>query len=600
MPKKTAPRKRGRKPNQLDKLALESKNGSKGNILGEESYKKIGNPKPRTGIDATTVKTLPGLQNLDNILTPKWSKYIPHEPTAKQLAALMLTNVKELLFGGALGGGKSDFLAYEALRFCDLPGFSSIIFRRQLTDLKQTGSLIPRIAEWLGPHKEDGSCRYIGAEHRWEFRTVYPGTNIPGPPASLQFGYIGDAAIRERYQSAEYQLVCFDELGQWPNPVDYLFMNSRIRSTVCKIHGKDSNGKPIWDKNCHICETKRQIPLRLRAATNPGPAWIKRRFKIVPDPKIYRTRQQALIAIQEGEKIRWVGTDPKLKFIPSYLEDNPHLDSNDYKEMLAQMTDDERSRLEDGNWEARKNARFKRKWLTGQYINVYSDGFCFLDEDMLETVKIPYRALKSIFTTTDAAATAKLFADREDEAMAAADNKASQKPSSTCIGVWGVTQQEQLLWLDFYKFRKELPDIIDTLVQVNQRWPIQFNKIEVNGLGVGVAQFAAYAGLTVRKNIRKTDKLENSLSAQMMMKNGQIFLPANTPWAEEAEDDVFNWTGLPDEEDDTVDVLSDAAQELTPRIARKIAFPKRKPTMPRSASMNMTGGAPPPSWGIRS
>lgn len=541
------------------------------------------NPKPATDIE-----------RLFNI---KWSKYIPRIPTPKQLAALMLQDVKELLYGGALGGGKSDFLAYEALRFCDMPGFASIVFRRQLTDLKQPGSLMPRVAEWLEPFRSSGEARYVAQDHCWHFKTRYPGTDIPGAEALLQWGYIGDAAIRERYQSAEYQLVDFDELGQWSDSTDWTFMGSRIRATVCPIHKKDGNGVPIWHDDCHICSVKRRIPLRKRAAMNPGPAWVKRYFQIVPDPKVYKTRQAALIAMQEGEKINWVGIHPERKFIPAYLNDNPHLDGKDYKVMLAQMTEDERSRLEDGNWESRKNARFKRKWINGQYINIYDHGYSFLDVDMQESIILPFSSLKTIFTTTDAAATARLFVTGDDEAIAAADGRVSSKPSSTCIGVWGVTYTNQLLWLDFYKFRKELPTIVETLVEVNIKWKPSFNKIEANGLGIGVAQYAELAGLPVRKNTRKKDKLENSLSAQMMMKNGQIYMAANTPWAETAEDDIFNWTGLPDEEDDTVDILADAALEITPTMASKISLPMRRPAMPSAVSTTRGGGMI-PTYGL--
>lgn len=547
----------------------------------------ISNPTPRTSPEA-----------IERLLDIKWSEFVPHTPTPKQYAAMMLANVKELLYGGALGGGKSDFLAYEALRYCDIPDFAAIIFRKQLTDLKQPKSLIPRVATWLEPFVANGKARYISADHCWHFKTQYPGTDIPGPEALLQWGYIGDAGVKDRYQSAEYNLVAFDELGQWNNPSDYLFMNSRIRMTVCPIHGKDANDNPIWRDNCHICSAKRLIPSRLRAAMNPGPAWVKKRFMIVPDPTIYKTRQQALVAMQEGAKIHWVGIHPSRKFIPAYLEDNPHLASNEYREMLANMTPDERSRLEDGNWEARKDSRFKRKWIHNRYINVYASGYSFLDENLNESIILPYSSLARIFITVDSASTAKLFTNKTDELADMSDGRTSQKPSSTCLAVWGVTKDEQLLWLDFRKFRKELPDIIDNLVELNQIWRPLFNKIEVNGVGIGIAQYAHAAGLRVRKNQRKTDKLENSLSAQMMMSNGYIFFPANTPWIEDAEDDIFNWTGNPEEEDDTVDVLADAATEISPKLARKIALPERQQAMPRAVGSLRSGGSI-PTWGLK-
>lgn len=564
-------------------------------VLKSASKVNISDPTPR--VDDTG-------ESLRRFMDIKWSKYIPKIPTPKQYAAMMLANVEELLYGGALGGGKTDFLAYEALRYCDLPGFAAILFRRQLTDLSQPGSLIPRIAEWLEPFKASGECRYIGERHCWEFKTIYPGTDIPGPPSMLQFGYIGEAAIRERYQSAEYQLVAFDELGQWNTDTDWNFMGSRVRATVCPIHGKDGDNNPIWNDKCHICSSKRQIPLRKRAAMNPGPAWVKQRWRIVPDPSLYKSKREALIAIQEGHKIRWVGTHPEYKFIPASLEDNPHLDSKAYKKLLAGMSKDERSRLEDGNWEARKNARFQRKWIYNNYYNVYSSGYSFQLDETTESVILPFSTLRTVFTTLDAAATAKLFGAGEDGAIAAADGRTAtgkvrtRKPSSSCIGVWGITHDDRLLWLDYVKGYIELPTIIEELVRLNRLWNPSFNKIECNGLGIGVAQFAEKAGLRVRKNIRKTDKLENSLSAQMMMSYGQIYFPINAPWIEGAEDIIFNWTGDPDEEDDTVDILSDAASELTPRVASKLVLPERKIALPRGVSSLGAPGAL-PHWGLK-
>ena len=41
------------------------------------------------------------LRQLQNTRTPKWTKYIPITPTPKQTAALLMANVKDLLYGGA-------------------------------------------------------------------------------------------------------------------------------------------------------------------------------------------------------------------------------------------------------------------------------------------------------------------------------------------------------------------------------------------------------------------------------------------------------------------------------------------------------------------
>lgn len=41
------------------------------------------------------------MQMLQSALTPKMTKYIPITPTPKQTAALLMNNVRELLYGGA-------------------------------------------------------------------------------------------------------------------------------------------------------------------------------------------------------------------------------------------------------------------------------------------------------------------------------------------------------------------------------------------------------------------------------------------------------------------------------------------------------------------
>lgn len=546
-----------------------------------QDVQDISNPVPRTGSS-----------ELHPLLNVKWSKFIPHMPTPKQLAAMMLSHIKELLFGGALGGGKSDWLAMEALRFCDLPGFSAILFRRQLTDLKQPGSLISRIGEWLSPHAAAGLCKYVGDEHAWLFKTTYPGTDIPGPDARLQFGYIGEAAVRERYQSAEYQLAGFDELGQWPDATDYLFMSSRLRKIVCPIHKKDDKGNPIFEKGCRYCDTLSQIPLRLRAATNPGPAWIKQRFGIVPDPSQFKNRHQALIAIAEGAKVRWVGINPERRFIASYLDDNPYLDTNDYKDILKEMTDDERSRLEDGNWESRKNARFKRRWQ--KFYSLSDTHYAYVFEDIqgneIHGDPIPLTSLHQVFTTVDTAVTVN---------KGPVDGEMKQKNSYAVISTWGVTFDQNLLWLDCRKFRKEIPDLVEQIVEVDYKYQPKFHKIECNGVGIGTAQYVEAAGLRVKKNYRKTDKLENSMSAQLLMKAGRIYFPINAPWLEVVEDDVFTWTGLPTEEDDIVDTLSDAATEIALGLAQEISAPNVIRSKPISVSTAPGHGYNIPSYGLR-
>lgn len=192
-----------------------------------------------------------------------WTPFIPHKPHPKQLAALLVPN-QEMLFGGAAGGGKSDWLLMAALQYVDIPFYSAIIFRKSLSDLNQEEALITRAHEWLDewyPH-----VKYIPAKHAFKFPSG----------ATLAFGYIGDFRTNERYQGAAYQFVGWDELTQHFEE-DYLYLFSRCRRAQCDNHGGrivDGKADPLPDDpNCKDCwrfAPLRRVPLRIRATCNPG------------------------------------------------------------------------------------------------------------------------------------------------------------------------------------------------------------------------------------------------------------------------------------------------------------------------------------------
>jgi predicted phage terminase large subunit-like protein len=121
----------------------------------------------------------------------------------------------------------------------------------------------------------------------------------------------------------------------------------------------------------------------------------------------------------------------------------------------------------------------------------------------------------------------------------------------------------QLLWLYMRRFRQEIPDVIDQIVEVYKAFRPQYMKMETNGIGLGAAQVAQMRGVPIVANPKAKDKIENAVNAIYRVKSGRVWFPEQAPWLEDALNEVFTWTGDPAMTDDIVDTLSDACNDVT-------------------------------------
>ena len=228
-------------------------------------------------------------------------EYCPHDPTARQAAGLILSD-REVFYGGAAGGGKSDWLLMCALQYVDIHNYSALLLRRTFAQLSKAGGLLSRSHEWLGPT----DAQWNGEKHQW----VFPSG------ATIELGHMQHEKDKYNYQGPEYQMVGYDELTQFSES-QYTYLFSRLRRL---------KGSPI--------------PPRMRAASNPGGEghdWVKQRMLIEGKPK--------------GRM-----------FIPARLDDNPHLDRDEYLESLAELDPVTREQLLAGDWDIRPSGgMFKRE-----------------------------------------------------------------------------------------------------------------------------------------------------------------------------------------------------------------------------------------------
>ena len=230
--------------------------------------------------------------------------------TAKQ-KSFIDAGEAEVLFGGAAGGGKSYGQIVDALIFAlKYPASKQLILRRTFAELDK--SLI-RTSLALFP-KDVYS--FNASTHTGKFKNA----------SIIDFGYCGTENDVYQYQSAEYDLIRFDELTHFTE-AQYIYLISRVRG---------ANG----------------YPKQIKSTTNPGGighSWVKARF-IDPAPP----------------KESFLGDDGmKRIFIPSSLDDNIFLKKSDpgYRERLLALPERERRALLFGDWNI----------FEGQYFSEFSE-----------------------------------------------------------------------------------------------------------------------------------------------------------------------------------------------------------------------------------
>ena len=234
------------------------------------------------------------------------SKIIFH-PNEGPQTDFLAADEKDVLYGGAAGGGKSYAMIVDPLRYAHRSAHRALILRRSMPELRE---MIDKSRE-LYPQAFPGA-RFREVEKLWNFPSG----------AKVEFGFLERDADVYRYQGQAYSWIGFDEITHLPTEFSWNYLASRLRTT------------------------DPEIKTYLRCTANPGGVgshWVKNRYIEPHNPNKSFEGKDGLTR----------------KFIPAKLADNPYLAKDGiYEQMLKSLPPIQRRQLLEGNWDVAEGAAF--------------------------------------------------------------------------------------------------------------------------------------------------------------------------------------------------------------------------------------------------
>ena len=194
--------------------------GTKKRSTKRKPTKKELAPKP-----AIVISTANNTEDSQINLSPILAK---EEPVVEQQNIIFKPNVgpqtfflaaaeREVLYGGAAGGGKSYAMLADPLRYMGHPQYSGLLLRHTTEELREliwkSQEMYPKI--------------YPGI--KWSERKMQ--WQAPSG-ARLWMSYLDRDEDVLRYQGLAFSWIGFDELTQWHTPFAWNYMRSRLRTSA--------------------------------------------------------------------------------------------------------------------------------------------------------------------------------------------------------------------------------------------------------------------------------------------------------------------------------------------------------------------------------
>lgn len=250
----------------------------------------------------------------------------------------MISQAEELLYGGAVGGGKSYALRAFGVNYClTYPGAKGALFRRSFRQLEETHLIeIPK--------EVPNSIAHLNAKHD---------LNFIDNGSIFMFRFCETDEDARGYDTSEFDFILFDEITHFTQ-AQYTYLTSRCRSSKrCIKHADLDNGTVCGTADCWW-----EGP-RIRCGGTPlgqGHSWVKARWhpERRHDPAPFEIWKGP---VEEGEMTR--------QFIPAKVYDNPKIDKS-YMKRLRALPEEEYRAKALGDWSVSTD-QFFTKWDYGAH-----------------------------------------------------------------------------------------------------------------------------------------------------------------------------------------------------------------------------------------
>jgi hypothetical protein len=287
------------------------------------------------------------IELMEQVIGDEWTL------TSKQaFAEALWGKVDWMLYGGAAGGGKSEFACHHVNRLSlAIPGHMSLLIRQTIPELRR--SLILRLITRVHQYKLPARYRKLDGQAGFQYENG----------SLVECGHCNNDEDLGKYMSAEYDAIVIDEASQL-SPTQIVGLASRLRTTKAKaargarIHlGLFTNPGDVahaWLYDLFVGPTNYGNSIVVYDVSQGLENSFPVREYVAPVDVLTATAADIYDVLLPWVRSLEIQADNETQLVVGFVQattiDNPHVDRSTMK-MLNALPERRRRQLRDGDWD---------------------------------------------------------------------------------------------------------------------------------------------------------------------------------------------------------------------------------------------------------